>query len=359
VRKFPVMASAVFAVLVPLALLLPAGVASASVPVPQGRLQSVQTNSFSNNVTIAGSAVDPSAPSRPTSVLVTIDGTGVGGWRAASLVGHGFDIAMTIPTGKHLICVTARRANGTTPTTGLGCFEFQAYPPATKADMVAIAKAIDPRHTITWSFTPLTAGTSGRAEPWNRTIDIASGNSVRYLRAVMLHEWSHVLQYRAFAGSDPWWNAVQAFNALLGNPADRSSYNGVEHGADCIALALGADYLGYGCPTALKTFGARIAHGVMMNARQGSIDWVKAAGSKLTVAGWALDPSHPTTAAPFQIFDNGRAVSSVRTTTVPRRDVNAATGVTGVHGFTVTVTVSAGAHRICITALNECRNITT
>lgn len=354
-----VMTMLVMAMAVCLAVAMPAGVASASVSTPQGTLRSVTTTSFSNTVTIYGSASDPSAPTRATSVLVTIDGADVGGWRTASVGGHGFVISMTIPAGTHTVCLTARRANGAAPTTGLGCFAFHAYPQATHADMAAIAHSIDPNNTITWSFTSLPAGASGQAQPWNRKINISWTNSVRYLRAVMLHEWSHVLQYRAFAGSNPWFDAVQAFNALLGSPQDRTGYNGVEHGADCIALALGADYLGYGCPAALKTFGARIAHGALMNTRQGTIESVHTAGAELTVTGWALDPAHPTTAATLQIFDNGAPINAATATTVPRSDVNAATGVTGIHGFSLTLTVPTGTHRICITAITACKTITT
>ncbi|QNK80392.1 hypothetical protein [Nakamurella sp. PAMC28650] len=247
--------------------------ADASIPAPTGRLELVQTNSFSNTVIITGWALDPSARTVSSSVQVTMDRQPLGTWRSADLPridvntamhatgGHGFKITLTLPAGQHLVCLDARDVSSPRTTASLGCFSFHAYPPATKADMLAIAKTIDPNNTINWTFTALATGMSGQAQPWNRLIDVASGNSVHYLRAVMLHEWAHVLQYRAYSGTDPWFDAVQAFNELLGDPNDRHSYNGVEHGADCIAQALGADYLGYGCPTALKALATRIAHG--------------------------------------------------------------------------------------------------
>lgn len=242
-------------------LLFGGGVASAQAPGPQGKLTSVQVNDFSNIAVMTGWALDPSFRSKASSVQVTIDGRAFGGWRSAAASGHNFSITMAVPVGKHLICLKAALYNNTARSSSLGCFNFQAYPAATKAQMLAIAKSIDPKHSITWVWKSLPTGVAGQAQPWSSTIDIATGNSVRYLRAVMLHEWSHVLQYRAFPGSNPWGTAIQAFNARLGHPTDRTSYNGVEHGADCIALALGANYLGYGCPAALKTFGAQIAHG--------------------------------------------------------------------------------------------------
>ena len=248
------------------AFLTPSGIASAATPNPQGVLQAVQVNDFSNTAVMKGWALDPSNRSKMSTVDVTIDGRIVGGWRPAAINGHNFAITLTVPVGKHLICVGAALYRNTARTISLGCFKFQAYPAATKTQMLAIAKSIDPKNSIRWNWTALPTGVSGQALPWKQTVDIASGNSVRYLRAVMLHEWAHVLQYRAFPGADPWGDAIQAFNARLGDPGDRTSYNGVEHGADCIALALGADYLGYGCPAALRTFGAQIARGLIVKS---------------------------------------------------------------------------------------------
>lgn len=242
-------------------------VASAGAPAPQGVLKSVQVNDFSNVAVMTGWALDPAARSKVSTVNVTIDGRASGGWRAAAVNGHNYSITMTVPVGKHLICLNAAAYRNTARKTPLGCFNFQAYPAATKAQMTALAKSIDPKNSVKWVWTALPTGVSGQALPWKATIDIASGNSVRYLRAVMLHEWSHVLQYRAFPGADPWGSAIAAFNAKIGDPGDRTSYNGVEHGADCIALALGADYLGYGCPAALRSFGAQIAHGLIVRSK--------------------------------------------------------------------------------------------
>ncbi|SDO60822.1 hypothetical protein SAMN04515671_1473 [Nakamurella panacisegetis] len=248
-------------------LLSPGANASAEAPGPQGVLKSVEVNDFSNLAVMTGWALDPTVRSKVSTVGVSIDGHRVRSWQPASIRGHNFSISMTIPVGRHLVCVDAAKYRDTSRTSSLGCFEFQAYAAATKAQMLAIAKKIDPKNSVHWVWTTLPVGVSGQARPWQARIDIASGNSVRYLRAVMLHEWSHVLQYRAFPGADPWGDAIEAFNARLGDPGDRTSYSGVEHGADCIALALGADYLGYGCPAALRSFGSRIAHGLVVHTQ--------------------------------------------------------------------------------------------
>ncbi len=354
-----------FAVVVMALLLLAVGLpgtASAAAAKPVGKLESVHATAFSNTVVLTGWAMDPSARHRPMTVLVTVDGKKSGDWRAASLTrtdvnraysatgGHGYSLSTTVPNGHHIVCLTARGAAATTPTASLGCFAFQAYPVATKAQVLAIAKTIDPKGTIAWSFTPLPTGTSGRALPWNKTIQISTGNTTRYLRAVMLHEWSHVLQYRAFGTVDPWWDAVQAFNSLLGHPSDRSNYDGVEHGADCIAAALGANYLGYGCPTTLRVYGARIARGVLMNRPTGAIESVKVSAATAIVTGWAIDPDRPTTSSRIQLTDNGRPVTGWTTASLSSGQVNSSLGVTGGHGFSLRLALVPGSHRICLSA---------
>ncbi len=352
-RRLLLLLSAVLA----LVLVAPAA-ASAGTAGPKGGLEGASLNTFSNTVSITGWALDPGAKALPTFVQVTVDGVATGGWRTAAELradinrtygatgGHGFAIALTVPLGKHQICASARlRLSGS--TTSLGCFSAEGYRMATKADMLAIARTVDPKSTISWVWTTVANGAAGLALPWDRTVQIASGHSVKNLRAVVLHEWAHVLQYRAFAGTDPWWDAVQAFNSLLGHPGDRTDYDGVEHGADCIALALGADYLGYGCPAALKTYGALIARGVLMNKLQGTAA-VTSTGRTATVTGWALDPASPTASTTVRVTDNGVAVTGwVRTTTV-RADANRTTGVTGTHGFAVKVPLAKGTHRICV-----------
>ena len=354
-RKFLVLCSALLA----LVIAAPASIASAAtVAAPIGSLQSAVTNPANSTVMMTGWALDRGAASASTTVLVTVDGAASGGWRVAGLLrtdvnrsysatgGHGFSITIAPKPGTHVICVNTRLRSGA-QVTSLGCFSFTAYRTATAADMTAVAAAIDPHHTIAWQWKALPAGTLGMALPWNGQVDIASGQTIQNLRDVMIHEWSHVLQYRAFGGS--WWDAVQAFNALLGHPTDRTSYNGIEHGADCIAQALGATYQGYGCSSALRTYGALIARGVLMTRLQGSAK-VTVSGSTATVSGWTIDPAAPTTANSFVVTDNGKAVTTSVKTNVLRADANAAVGTTGTHGFSVKVSLAKGRHLLCVSA---------
>lgn len=345
-----------------LAVLVPAGRASAATPSPIGGMNSVQLSNTTNTVTLVGWTVDPSHRDRSNSVLVTIDHRSSGGWRGTTLTrsdvnrsanatgNHGFRITFALPVGRHTVCLTARPAAAATPTASLGCWVIQAYAKPTKANMSAIAKTIDPHGTINWVWTPSTRFT-GQAEPWNGRILISStGNQTRYLRAIMLHEWSHVLQYRAFGSGDGWWNAVQAFNALLGDAHDQDSYTGLEHGADCMALAMGANYLSYGCPAALRVFGTRIARGAHMDKPQGALGSAVASGHTMTVTGWSIDPANPVRSNTVRVTDNGKVVTGWTATTGNRPDINTINGVTGRHGFRLSVSVSAGRHQICVAA---------
>lgn len=354
-RKLLVLLSAVLA----LVIAAPASIASAaSVAPPVGRLESAVTNPATSMVTMTGWALDRGVRSLSTTVRVTVDGVTSGGWRAAGVLrtdvnriqsatgGHGFSITIAPKAGQHVICVDTRLRSGA-QVTSLGCFSFTAYRMATAADMTAIAKTIDPQHTIAWQWKALPAGALGQALPWDKQVVISSAQTILNLRDVMIHEWSHVLQYRAFGGS--WWDAVQAFNALLGHPADRTSYNGIEHGADCIAQALGATYQGYGCSSALRVYGSLIARGVQMNKLQGTAQ-VTASGATATVTGWTVDPAAPTTSNTFVITDNGKAVTAAARTTVNRSDANAAVGTTGTHGLSVKVSLAKGKHVICVSA---------
>lgn len=352
-RRFTVLISSVLALMIG----VPAAAAFAgTAAAPAGALESVVSDPVTSSLILTGWAVDPGTGSAATAVRVTVDGATAVGWRdaavprpdlkgALSVSGdHGFAITFTPLPGKHAICVDTRLRSGGQVKT-LGCFSFEAFRMATAADMTAIASVIDPQQSMSWQWKALPAGTLGSALPWNGQIIISSLQSMRNLRDVMLHEWSHVLQYRAFGGS--WADAVQAFTALLSRSSDGSAYAGIEHGADCIAQALGAQYQGYGCWPELRVYGSLIARGVLMTNLQGAAD-VTASRSTVSVTGWVIDPAAPTTSTTFVVTDNGQEVTKPVITTVTRADANTATGVTGVHGFSAKMSLPAGKHRICV-----------
>lgn len=85
---------------------------------------------------------------------------------------------------------------------------------------------------------------------------------------------------------------------------------------------------------------------------EGALDLVAPDGAGgITVAGWAGDRDVPDRALTVHVYDNGTLVGST-TTGIARPDVAAARGLGPAHGFSLTVPVAPGSHRICAYALN-------
>lgn len=77
----------------------------------------------------------------------------------------------------------------------------------------------------------------------------------------------------------------------------------------------------------------------------GSLDGVAVSGGSATVAGWAFDPNSPGTSIQTHIYVNGAGYPFVADGGRP--DVNAAYGITGSHGFSVTVPLQSGSNNVC------------
>ena len=77
----------------------------------------------------------------------------------------------------------------------------------------------------------------------------------------------------------------------------------------------------------------------------GSLDVVAVTGGSATVAGWALDPNSPGTSIQAHIYVNGAGYAFV--SDGGRPDVNAVLGVSGGHGFSVTVPLQWGSNNVC------------
>ncbi|HEX2902227.1 MAG TPA: hypothetical protein VHO01_02115 [Jatrophihabitans sp.] len=83
----------------------------------------------------------------------------------------------------------------------------------------------------------------------------------------------------------------------------------------------------------------------------GSLDPIAVSGSTATVTGWVLDFDAPAYSTGYVLDLNGRHVGWGPTPVV-RADVNAAYGVSGAHGFQVSLTLAAGVNRICAWGMN-------
>jgi streptogramin lyase len=83
----------------------------------------------------------------------------------------------------------------------------------------------------------------------------------------------------------------------------------------------------------------------------GSLDAASLSAGQLVVAGWTLDPD-TSASIPVAVYIDGHGIAWFPAAD-PRRDVGAAQpGYGDDHGFRITVPVSAGAHQVCVYAIN-------
>ncbi len=83
---------------------------------------------------------------------------------------------------------------------------------------------------------------------------------------------------------------------------------------------------------------------------QGIVDVVSARPMAVRIAGWAVDPLHPSSREWVRISIDGRVVAYANTLVV-RPDVNRFLHVTGEHGFDVTLHVGQGRHAVSVVTL--------
>ena len=81
----------------------------------------------------------------------------------------------------------------------------------------------------------------------------------------------------------------------------------------------------------------------------GSLDAVTVSGGSAVVAGWAFDPGSPGTSIQTHVYVNSAGYPFVANQA--RADVNAAFGITGAHGFGMTVPLQPGSNNVCAYAI--------
>ncbi len=84
---------------------------------------------------------------------------------------------------------------------------------------------------------------------------------------------------------------------------------------------------------------------------RGALESAVPAGTAIRVRGWAFDPDQPATAVSVTVTRNGTNVRTVPTS-VARPDINKAYGITGAHGYDITVPAVPGRSNVAVTALN-------
>ena len=83
----------------------------------------------------------------------------------------------------------------------------------------------------------------------------------------------------------------------------------------------------------------------------GSLDGAVAAGSGIRVTGWAFDPDEPGTQIQVAVYVDSKGFGWFPTGRA-RSDVNSAYGITGNHGYDVTVPVGPGRHTVYVFGIN-------
>ncbi|WP_328842203.1 transglycosylase family protein [Nakamurella leprariae] len=90
---------------------------------------------------------------------------------------------------------------------------------------------------------------------------------------------------------------------------------------------------------------------------RGSVDAVAVSELSATVSGWAYDPDVADRSIDVHVYVNGRAQAVP--TDRDRSDVNAVFGITGRHGYSVDVTLTAGKNTVCVYAIGTVRDNNT
>jgi hypothetical protein len=89
---------------------------------------------------------------------------------------------------------------------------------------------------------------------------------------------------------------------------------------------------------------------------RGFVDQLTGTGGRIRATGWAYDPDSPSASTQVQLIARLETVSKTGTATVTanisRPDVNAALGITGNHGYDVSLAARPGRHVVQVWALN-------
>lgn len=108
------------------------------------------------------------------------------------------------------------------------------------------------------------------------------------------------------------------------------------------------------CSSASRTDNNTVTHSAPClngNVPFGSLDTVTTDGTSVRLRGWAVDRDEPSRSLDVAVYQDGVGLAWYRTTVV-RPDVNTAHGVSGAHGFDVTLTAAVGTRTFTVYAIN-------
>ena len=305
---------------------------------PQGKVTAAVVSG--RMVTLTGWAVDPQAPTSPTTVRVYVDGAyraGVVADRTTSAVAafapfgvtaaHGFAAAVPLNAGTHSVCAFAINTGAGTGNTLLAC-----------VSRTVAASAWNPVGALE------SAPVSGRTVTvtgWALDFDAPTGPIAVHVYVDGIGRGSVLAdEHRADIGTaHPGTGADHGFAATVTLPAGTHSVC-----AYAINTGQGTANPKLGCLTATVAAAAYNPSGV--------VDDASVSGGSVTLTGWAFDPDVPTTPIRVHVYVDGVGRASVAADQ-SRPDAEAAhPGIGAAHGFTATVSLAAGTHSVCAFAIN-------
>ena len=285
-----------------------------------------------STLSLSGWAFDPDDGAASVPVHVYVDGRGmaltadrsrpdVG--RAFPGVGdaHGFSGSVQVARGVHTVCVYALDVDQLSRNTPLGCRSIATQMALPVGSWDGLSAAGSTLSLSGWAFDPDDGAAS---VPVHVYVD---GRGM-----ALTADRSRPDVGRAFPG--------------VGDAHGFSGSVQVARGVHTVCVyALDVDQLSRNTPLGCRSIATQMALPV------GSWDGLSAAGSTLSLSGWAFDPDDGAASVPVHVYVDGRGMAL--TADRSRPDVGRAfPGVGDAHGFSGSVQVSPGVHTVCVYALD-------
>jgi hypothetical protein len=305
------------------------GVVAAVNRTPVGSMEAVSLSG--RTLSVSGWALDLDTPSTSIPVHVYVDGVGValsadvsrgdvGAVFAGAGAAHGFGWSTTVGAGAHSVCVYAIDSEGGA-NAGLACrtVTVQQRTPVGSVEAVSLSG-----RTLSVSGWALDLDTPSTSIPVHVYVD---GVGVALSADVSRGDVGAVFAGAGAAHGFGWSTTVGA-------------------GAHSVCVyaidSEGGANAGLACRTVT----------VQQRTPVGSVEAVSLSGRTLSVSGWALDLDTPSTSIPVHVYVDGVGVAL--SADVSRGDVGAVfAGAGAAHGFGWSTTVGAGAHSVCVYAIDS------
>jgi hypothetical protein len=298
---------------------------------PYGTIDSVTTSG--NTVRVNGWAYDRDQPSASIRVVLCKDGHALTVWRAnkprpdvnraVHITGnHGFSIPLTATNGVHRFKVYALNVGGGSGNTLIGTKSVNVNPGSPPRGYLDL---------------PTAEGNIVHLRGWAYDRD-APGSPVR----LVVYQDGKALTVISTTVLRPDVNRAFGITGTHGFSVPVPTSDG-RHNYRVYAMNIGG---GVGNPL----IGV---HNIVVNSDAkpaGQLNRVTASGNTVHLAGWAYDPDQPAREIPVVVYEDDEIVHWYPTG-VARPDVNSARGVTGDHGFDITLSAGPGVHTFTVHAI--------